>query len=86
MMPTEMSTEEFNSRLSLNVEEFLKRVVELTDEYCIKNDFKAGDRLLVLLYSCISVTRELNTGVWAIGEDYMKDVISKLKELKSDAD
>ena len=85
-MPTEMSIEEFNLMLSSNVEEFLTGVVELTDEYCKKNELNPGDRLLVLLYSCISVTRELNTGIWQIGENYMNDVISKFKELKNDAD
>lgn len=85
-MPTEMSIEEFNSRLSLNTNEFVTRIMELSEEFCKRNSYAPSDRLLIILYSGISVTRELNTEIWKIGENYMIDVLTKIKELKTDAD
>jgi len=85
-MPTEMSIEEFNSRLSLNCEEFLRRLMELNAEFCKRNNYSPSDRLLILLYSCVAMTRDLNTEIWGLGEKYMIDVLTKIKELKNNAE
>jgi len=79
-MPTEMKVEEFNSRLSLSTDEFVTRIMELCEEFRERNKYAPSEGLLIILYSGIAVTRELNKEIWKIGENYMIDVLTKIKE------
>lgn len=79
-MPPAMQTNEFNSRMNSAVDEFLREIMSLVDEYSKTNDFDPGDRLLVLLYSGVAVTKSINTTIWKLGDDFMNDVIRQVEE------